>query len=63
MANVEPGCVASLRRPLQFKLLLGNRTLPEIKVDQALIRHPNFFREFFEVLNGWLVQANGDLAL
>ena len=49
--------------PLDLKILMGLSAVPQIKVDQALIRQILLLRQILEVVDSVFVQADRDLLL
>ena len=47
--------------PRQIKVLSSRRAIPQVQVDQALVRNADLLRFCLEVVNGILVQPNRDL--
>ena len=49
--------------PFEVKLPIGVCTIPQIKIDEALIRNTDVLRNGFEVIDAFLVQTDRDLFL
>ena len=50
-------------RPLHVELALGGRTVPQVKVDKALVRDVGLLRHFLEVLNHVRAHPEGNVFL
>jgi hypothetical protein len=58
-----PNQCAVLLRPLDLQLPVGHGTIPQIEIDQVLVRHTHLRRKRLEIRHGRLVQPNRDRLL
>lgn len=49
--------------PVQVQLAVRRRTVAQVQVDEALVRNTNLLGERLEVVDRFLIQADGDLLL
>jgi len=49
--------------PVEIQLPLRGRTVPQVQIDETLIRNANVFRNGLEVRDGLFIEPNGDLLL
>ena len=49
--------------PFEVKLPIGVCTIPQIEIDEALIRNTDILRDGLEVIDAFLVKTDGDLFL